>query len=116
MADAGLLTLRIYGMYECPVRNTFCGNITRKINREDGMLSVRSVKLFAGTTLKPPPNRKQCKQLTTKTDGALGSWGAAMLEPYTDKPSISGTMLIEETPLISVVKQVPPPFSHPDTN
>lgn len=48
MADTGLLNMRIYGMLECPTRNTFCGNITRKIEREDGMLSVRSVKLFAG--------------------------------------------------------------------
>lgn len=48
MADTGLLNMRIYAMLECPVRNTFCGNITRKIEREDGMLSVRSVKLFAG--------------------------------------------------------------------
>lgn len=50
MADTGLLSLRIYAMLECPVRNTFCGNTTRKIEREDGMLSVRSVKLFAGIT------------------------------------------------------------------
>lgn len=54
MADTGLLTLRIYAMLECPVRNTFCGNITTKFEREDGMLSVRSVKLFAGDNLLTP--------------------------------------------------------------
>lgn len=44
-------------------------------------------------------------------DGALGSWGAALLEPYSDKPDTSGTMLIEEAPLIEVVKEVLP--QHP---
>jgi len=48
LADAGRLTLRIYAMLECPVRNTICGNEVRMVHREDGRLSVRSVKLFAG--------------------------------------------------------------------
>jgi predicted amidohydrolase YtcJ len=39
-------------------------------------------------------------------DGALGSWGAALLEPYSDKSDMSGTMLINETALTSVVKDV----------
>ncbi|RPB09937.1 hypothetical protein P167DRAFT_510079 [Morchella conica CCBAS932] len=85
LADLGLMTLRIYAMIECPVRNTFCGKQVRKIKRHDGVLSVRSVKLFA--------------------DGALGSWGAALLEPYSDKPETSGTMLIEEHDLEKVVKK-----------
>ncbi|KAJ7496987.1 amidohydrolase family-domain-containing protein [Mycena latifolia] len=37
-----------------------------------GRLNLRSVKLF--------------------TDGALGSWGAALIEPYTDKPDTRGIM------------------------
>ncbi|KAF3230857.1 hypothetical protein TWF191_008698 [Orbilia oligospora] len=37
-------------------------------------------------------------------DGALGSWGAALLEPYSDKPT-RGSMLINETKLASVVSQ-----------
>ncbi len=36
-------------------------------------LTVRSVKLFA--------------------DGALGSWGAALKAPYTDKPDVQGFLL-----------------------
>jgi predicted amidohydrolase YtcJ len=39
-------------------------------------------------------------------DGALGSWGAAMLEPYSDKSDTSGVMLINETSLTNVVKEV----------
>ncbi|XP_006459408.1 hypothetical protein AGABI2DRAFT_191394 [Agaricus bisporus var. bisporus H97] len=38
-----------------------------------GRLTLRSVKLFA--------------------DGALGSWGAAMLAPYSDHPDLQGTLL-----------------------
>ena len=48
LADAGRLTLRLYVMLECPVRNTVCENEVRMIHREDGKLSVRSVKLYAG--------------------------------------------------------------------
>jgi hypothetical protein len=35
-------------MLSCPIRNTYCGGQVRKIAREDGKLTVRSVKLFAG--------------------------------------------------------------------
>ena len=37
-------------------------------------LTVRSVKLFA--------------------DGALGSWGAALKDPYSDKPDVRGFLLV----------------------
>jgi predicted amidohydrolase YtcJ len=42
-------TVRIYAMFECAKRNTFCPKDARKIDREDGLLIVNSVKLFAGT-------------------------------------------------------------------
>jgi len=32
-------------------------------------------------------------------DGALGSWGSAMLSPYTDRPSTSGSLLVNATTL-----------------
>lgn len=41
-------TLRVYAMLECPQRNTFCPEVAKKIQREDGLLTVRSVKLFGG--------------------------------------------------------------------
>ena len=54
------LPFRIYAMAACPKLDEYCGD---QVERYDGnRLHVRSVKLFL--------------------DGALGSWGAAMLEPY----------------------------------
>jgi predicted amidohydrolase YtcJ len=93
MAEDGEMTLRMNVMLECAERNTFCPDETKKLkllNAPNGlgehMLMLGGVKLFA--------------------DGALGSWGAALLEPYSDKEEISGTMLINETELTAVVKQV----------
>ncbi|KAM3516095.1 hypothetical protein MY11210_000377 [Beauveria gryllotalpidicola] len=85
LADGDAWTVRVYAMRECAARNTFCAEDAVKLEREDGRLTVRSVKLFA--------------------DGALGSWGAAMLEPYTDDPSTSGFLLINETALTAVTRQ-----------
>ncbi|XWW93805.1 hypothetical protein V2A60_001742 [Cordyceps javanica] len=78
-------TVRMYAMRECAARNTFCAADATKLDRDDGLLHIRSVKLFA--------------------DGALGSWGAAMLEPYADDPSSSGFLLINETTLADVTRQ-----------
>jgi predicted amidohydrolase YtcJ len=55
-----MLPIKIYAMVACPVLDEYCGD---DVERYEGpKLTVRSVKLFL--------------------DGALGSWGAAMLEPY----------------------------------
>ncbi|OZJ03264.1 hypothetical protein BZG36_04900 [Bifiguratus adelaidae] len=68
----GRFQIRDYVMVECPERNTFCGDLVPQSRTKDGMLIVRSVKLFM--------------------DGALGSWGAAMLEPYVDNPQTDGIL------------------------
>ncbi len=75
-ADAGKLTTRVYAM----VRDT--GDDFRTISKDgplsayaDDRLSVRSVKLVA--------------------DGALGSRGAALLEPYTDAPDHKGLLFVD---------------------
>jgi predicted amidohydrolase YtcJ len=93
MADRGELTIRINVMLECEERNTFCPEETKILKLLDepkslggNMLMLGGVKLFA--------------------DGALGSWGAALLHPYSDKPETSGTMLINGTELTDVVKRV----------
>lgn len=39
-----------------------------------------------------------------QTDGALGSWGSAMIEPYSDKPTSSGSLLINATGLSQVTR------------
>lgn len=93
MAEGGELTLRVNVMLECARRNSFCPEEVQGLKilgpgKSVGanMLMLGGVKLFA--------------------DGALGSWGAAMLEPYSDKPGTSGTMLINETDLTAVVQEV----------
>ncbi|CAG8474987.1 12951_t:CDS:2 [Acaulospora colombiana] len=51
----------------------------------EGRLTVRSVKLFM--------------------DGALGSWGAALLEPYSDEPTKQGLLISDPTLLPPVINQ-----------
>ncbi|KAJ7287289.1 amidohydrolase family-domain-containing protein [Mycena rebaudengoi] len=68
--------IRLYLMAS-PFSENFTGWEPSQIERlenygVDGRLNLRSVKLY--------------------TDGALGSWGAALLEPYTDKPDTRGIM------------------------
>ncbi|KAL6907059.1 amidohydrolase family domain-containing protein [Trichoderma evansii] len=77
-------TVRVYAMLECAKRNTFCPDDAPMISHEDAKFTLRSVKLFA--------------------DGALGSWGSAMLEPYTDHPWTSGSLLINASALTQVTK------------
>ena len=75
-------TVRVYAMLACSVGNSFCPQSARKVSTPDGMLSVRSVKLFA--------------------DGALGSWGSAMLEPYNDRPGERGSLLVNSSTLTNL--------------
>lgn len=84
LADSDDWTVRIYSMLECDTRNTFCPNDAIKVSRPDGRFTARSVKLFA--------------------DGALGSWGSAMLEPYSDHPWTSGSLLINGSSLANIAK------------
>ncbi|KAL7948921.1 amidohydrolase family domain-containing protein [Trichoderma barbatum] len=77
-------TVRVYSMLECAKRNTFCPEAISPIAHPNGMFALRSVKLFA--------------------DGALGSWGSAMLEPYSDHPWTSGSLLINASALTEVTK------------
>lgn len=93
IVDDREISLRVNVMLECKERNTYCKEETKGLrflsdSSESGgdMLTLGGVKLFA--------------------DGALGSWGAALLEPYSDKPETKGTMLINETELTNVVKEV----------
>lgn len=77
MADQGLLTVRIYAM----IRDT--GRDFQILSRQGPLigyardtLNIRAVKLFA--------------------DGALGSRGAALLEPYSDMPTQRGLLFMPE--------------------
>jgi len=65
----GRLTLRVYAMRhgaESSPDDPF-------VTSDDGLLTVKGVKFFA--------------------DGAIGSWSAAMLQPYDDKPGSQGTLV-----------------------
>ncbi|KAI8966546.1 amidohydrolase family-domain-containing protein [Daldinia sp. FL1419] len=73
-------TVRVYAMIECYERNTFCPDEVEQYISPDGFLSIQSVKLFA--------------------DGALGSWGSALIDPYTDRPGTSGSLLVNASELV----------------
>jgi predicted amidohydrolase YtcJ len=48
LADTDDWTVRVYAMLECEKRNTFCGEDVKQFSHNQGMLSLQSVKLFAG--------------------------------------------------------------------
>lgn len=46
-----------------------------------------------------PASRIRMRSIKLFTDGALGSWGAALLSPYSDKPDMNGIMRLSEEEL-----------------
>ncbi|KAJ3523168.1 hypothetical protein NMY22_g11566 [Coprinellus aureogranulatus] len=77
LAEAGTLPLRMYLMGYSP-STVYWGNDTDSFPKmhnygKHGRLNLRAVKLFAD-------------------GGALGSWGAALLAPYSDNPDTKGIM------------------------
>jgi predicted amidohydrolase YtcJ len=101
LADSECWTLRVYAMVECGQRNTFCPDTADKISRDDGLLNVRSVKLFAGKPSNPSSAQHEANR---DLDGALGSWGSAMLEPFSDRPDFAGSLLVNATTLKSLTQ------------
>ncbi|KAF9562894.1 hypothetical protein CPC08DRAFT_706411 [Agrocybe pediades] len=86
MADAGKLPNRLYLMGNVASDEYWGDKIPRLINYgKHSRLNLRGVKLFA--------------------DGALGSWGAALLKPYYDNPETSGLMLSSPEHLKNLVEQ-----------
>ncbi|KAF8901017.1 amidohydrolase family-domain-containing protein [Gymnopilus junonius] len=86
MADAGKLPSRLYLMGNVASEEYWGNQIPRLIDYgKDKHLNLRSVKLFA--------------------DGALGSWGAALLEPYSDDPETSGIMLSSKETVGNLILQ-----------
>lgn len=85
-AEEGTLPLRLYLMGNVPSEDYWGSKIPRMENYGvHRRLSVKSVKLF--------------------TDGALGSWGAALLEPYSDRTDYSGLLRISPEKLENLVDQ-----------
>ncbi|KAF9260444.1 hypothetical protein L218DRAFT_1002760 [Marasmius fiardii PR-910] len=69
-AEAGKIPLRLYAMLNGHLEVPEKGQLVKY--GKQGRLTIRSIKLY--------------------TDGALGSWGAALLEPYSDKPDTKGIL------------------------
>ncbi|KAG2052126.1 hypothetical protein BDR06DRAFT_958191 [Suillus hirtellus] len=86
LSETQQLPLRLYLMGSVNSDDYWGGQIPRLIQHGfGGRLTVRSVKLFV--------------------DGALGSFGAALLEPYSDNPSTSGIMRLRPEALTKLVKE-----------
>ncbi|MFG1794026.1 amidohydrolase [Nocardia sp. NPDC049149] len=85
LANTGRMTLRINAFLNWQAFVEF-GRQARTDSIADDMLRVRTVKLFA--------------------DGALGSYGAALLEPYTDRPESRGLPQLQPAELTAQVRQV----------
>ncbi|KAI8456825.1 amidohydrolase family-domain-containing protein, partial [Phakopsora pachyrhizi] len=77
----GKLPVRILAMVDCGFE--FCGDQIERY--QSSMLTIRSAKLFI--------------------DGALGSWGASLWEPYTDKPQSNGTLRVPVEEIFPLVKR-----------
>ncbi|KAF9028037.1 hypothetical protein BDZ89DRAFT_1101814 [Hymenopellis radicata] len=85
-ADKGNLPIRLYLMGNIASDEYWGNEIPRLIDYgRHGRLNVRSVKLF--------------------TDGALGSWGAALLEPYSDRPDTTGLMRSSKEALAKLIQR-----------
>lgn len=100
------LPMRLYGMVGCEPTNAWCGDgieryegerftvrcvpfslpvfVARSIFALDAMIRVREV--FADLV-------RLSSAAKIFTDGALGSWGAAMHEPYSDAPDKTGILI-----------------------
>ncbi|KAK9688047.1 hypothetical protein K7432_014554 [Basidiobolus ranarum] len=83
VAETGDWSLRSNVMVYCP-ENSYCGDQIDAFE-VDGKLKVRSVKILI--------------------DGALGSWGAALIRPYSDNPSTRGILRSDVTILAKTVDQ-----------
>ncbi|KAG6853611.1 hypothetical protein C0991_002835 [Blastosporella zonata] len=85
-AEAGELPNRLYLMGHVPSNEYWGSQIPHLIDYgKQKHLTVKSVKLVA--------------------DGALGSWGAALIEPYSDKPEDNGLLLTPPKDLSALVHQ-----------
>ncbi|EPQ30943.1 uncharacterized protein PFL1_01841 [Pseudozyma flocculosa PF-1] len=78
MDEQGSMPLRIYSFLACPPDERRCAHRVQQVlpATPTSRFTLRAVKLFA--------------------DGALGSWGSAMWQDYSDNPGERGLLLIRE--------------------
>ena len=87
--------------------NTYWGNDTTSFPKmrnygKHGRLNLRAVKLFTDGDSLLPWFRER---LLNPPTGALGSWGAALLEPYSDNPDTRGIMQTQPEVLKDLVER-----------
>jgi predicted amidohydrolase YtcJ len=101
LVDTQDWTVRVYAMLQCKKRDMFCGHEVEKFSHDKGMLSMKSVKLFAG---EPLYSASIIRKADICSDGALGSWGSAMIEPYSDKPWTTGSLIVNASTLTKLTR------------
>jgi predicted amidohydrolase YtcJ len=84
LADAGRLRTRIYAMLRLPLARLRPYFSAGPVIDHGGRLTMRAIKISA--------------------DGALGSRGAALLEPYSDEPGTSGFLTTSEADLYAMTR------------
>jgi predicted amidohydrolase YtcJ len=84
LAASRELPIRVYAVLEGSDTALVRASFSRgpEVDLYDGMLTIRAVKMYA--------------------DGALGSYGAALLEPYSDNPGTRGLTLTSSASLVDL--------------
>ncbi|KAI0688514.1 amidohydrolase family-domain-containing protein [Cytidiella melzeri] len=96
-ADEGRLPIRVYAMGNSENASYWGGSIPLLEDYgQDERLNLKSVKLYTDV---------HEKHFLTIITGALGSWGAALLEAYSDKPDTSGIMRVSPDSLKDMVEK-----------
>ena len=86
MQGAGTMPIRVYAMLNGDDDELLAAELAAgRSLTADGMLAVRAVKLYA--------------------DGALGSRGALLTDPYSDEPGVRGLAVTDEDRLSEVVRR-----------
>lgn len=87
LSDEGILKIRVYNSVDFEGAESLIDEIAADGPRqnENNRVTTRTIKLY--------------------TDGALGSRGAALLEPYADTPDSDGLMLIEEQTIMPILER-----------
>ncbi|GAA5442363.1 N-substituted formamide deformylase [Microbulbifer sp. NBRC 101763] len=112
-AFAKALSLGLTSVHDAGI-NEKTLNAYRELSKEGAipmrmypMLSVDShnyAKLLKAGHIGGPEDRLYMRSIKLSADGALGSRGAALLEPYHDRPSEKGLLLYPETKMLSLLK------------
>jgi len=87
LSDEGKLKIRVYNSIDMSDAESLYDGIAKSGPRisSNGRITTRAIKLYV--------------------DGALGSRGAALLEPYEDDPNNSGLMMVKKETIMPILEQ-----------